>query len=147
MKIVVYIRVNSQNQIEQATEKQISACQEYAKEKGYTIIAQYIDIGSREQFEQMIKDSSKKQFEAIIVYSMERFSRNRYDSVIHKRKLKQNGVKVISVQENFSDDASGILMESVIEGLIEYYSLEHSKKIKAGIERKKKEREMLANEG
>ena len=80
----------------------------------------------------MIKDSKKKKFEAVIVYSMDKFARNRYDSVIHKRKLKQNGVSVFSTKENIENDPSGILMESVIEGLIEYYSIEHSQKIKAG---------------
>lgn len=147
MKAVIYARCNSQNQTENLIEEQIKICEEYAKEKGYTITKKYIDKDSREQFEKMIKDSKKKKFQAVIVCSFDRFARNRYDSAIYKRKLRNNGVSVLSAKENIADDASGILMESVIEGLMEYYSIEHSQKIKEGIARKKKEKEKIANEG
>ena len=95
----------------------------------------------------MIKESANKEFQGILVYQLDRFSRNRYDSAIYKNRLKKNGVRVLSARENISDDASGILMESILEGFIEYQSYEHSQKIKAGIKRKKKEREKVANEG
>lgn len=63
----------------------------------------------------MIKDSSKQEFQIVLVYQLDRFSRNRYDSATYKAKLKKNGVRVVSARENISDDASGILMESVLE--------------------------------
>ena len=112
-------------------QKQIKACEKYAKEKGYTIISKYVDtdINNRKQFQQMIKDSSKKEFQAVIIYSLDRFARNRYDNAIYKRKLKLNGVKVLSTQETLGNNASDILMESIIEGLIEYYDKETNKKV------------------
>lgn len=147
MKAVIYARFSSQNKIEKSIEEQIKTCVEYAKEKGYTIIDQYIDMDSRKQFEQMIKDSSKKEFQAVIVYSLDRFSRNRFDSAMYKHKLKQNGVKIVSTKENIENNASEILMDSILERMAEYYSQELSQKIKAGIARKKKEKEKIANEG
>lgn len=81
----------------------------------------------------MIEDSSKKCFEFVLVYQLDRFARNRYDSATYKTKLKKNGVRVISAKENISDDASGILMESVLEGMAEYYSVELSQKVKRGM--------------
>lgn len=147
MKAVIYARCNSQNQVENSIERQIKTCEEYAKEKGYTITKKYIDVGSREQFEKMIKNSSKKKFQAVIIYSLDRFARNRYNFVLYKNKLKKNGVKLVSTKENIENDASGILLESVLEGMYEYYSQELSPKIKKEIMRKIEERERIANEG
>jgi DNA invertase Pin-like site-specific DNA recombinase len=61
------------------------------------------------------------------------FTRNRYDSATYKARLKKNGVRVLSAKENITDDASGALMEGVLESFAEYYSLELSQKIKRGI--------------
>lgn len=114
-------------------------CYEYAKRNDYNIIAEYIDRATtgtnddREQFQKMIEDSNKKCFEFVLVYQLDRFARNRYDSATYKNKLKKNGVRVISAKENISDDASGILMESVLEGMAEYYSVELSQKVKRGM--------------
>ena len=88
---------------------------------------------NRPQFKQMIKDSKKGGFDFVLVYQLDRFARNRYDSATYKAKLKKNGVRVLSAKENISDDASGVLMESVLEGMAEYYSAELSQKVKRGI--------------
>lgn len=147
MNAVIYARFSSQNQTEQSIKEQIKVCEEYSKEKGYTITDTHIDTDNRKQFEQMVKDSSKKKFQAVIVYSMDRFARNRFDFENYKYKLKQNGVSVLFAKEKISDDASGILLESILESLMKYYSQEHSQKIKEGIARKKKDKERLLNEG
>lgn len=80
----------------------------------------------------MIEDSKKKTFQYVIVYQLDRFTRNRYDSATYKSKLKKNGVRVLSARENISSDASGIIMESVLEGMAEYYSAELSQKVIRG---------------
>lgn len=59
----------------------------------------------------MIADSEKHTFEGVLVYQLDRFARNRYDSAIYKAKLKKNGVRVFSAKENITEDASGILVE------------------------------------
>ena len=81
----------------------------------------------------MIEDSKRKGFQYIIVYQLDRFARNRYDSATYKAKLKKNGVRVLSSKENITDDASGILIEGVLESMAEYYSAELSQKVKRGI--------------
>ena len=81
----------------------------------------------------MIADSNKHCFQVVLCYQFDRFARNRYDSATNKNKLKKNGVRVISARENISEDASGILMESVLEGMAEYYSVELSQKVKRGM--------------
>lgn len=139
MDVVIYARYSSHNQTEQSIEGQIKVCKDYAERNNYKIVHIYKDEArsgtsdSREQFQQMIEDSAKKQFEGILVYQLDRFARNRYDSATYKAKLKKNGVRVLSAKENISDDASGILMESVLEGMAEYYSVELGQKVKRGM--------------
>ncbi len=81
----------------------------------------------------MIKDSSKHLFDAVLVWKTDRFARNRYDSAIYKNALKKNGVKVLYAKENIPDGPEGIILESMLEGMAEYYSAELSQKIKRGM--------------
>ena len=82
----------------------------------------------------MIADSSKHTFGGVLVYQLDRFARNRYDSAVNKSILKKNGVRVLSARENISDDASGILVEGVLESMAEYFSAELSQKIRRGMD-------------
>lgn len=156
MNAVIYARYGSHNQTKCSIEEQLKACYEYAKLNDFTVIGEYVDLAiagtndNRKQFQKMIKDSKRKKFQAVIVYQLDRFARNRYDSAMYKYKLKENGVRVFSAKENISDDASGILMESILEGMMEYYSIELGKKAKKVIARKKVKRKklkQLVNEG
>lgn len=133
-KIVIYARCSSDRQTEQSIEGQLRVCREYAERNDYVVIREYIDraisgtTDNRPEFLRMIEDSKRRDFEFVLVYQLDRFSRSRYDSANYKMKLKKNGVRVLSARENISDDASGILMESVLEGMAEYYSAELSQK-------------------
>ncbi|MEG1142860.1 MAG: recombinase family protein, partial [Clostridia bacterium] len=139
MNVVIYARYSSHNQSECSIQGQVEVCKEFAKRNDYNIIDEYIDRAKsgtkddREQFLKMIEDSNKKHFNGIIVYQLDRFSRNRYDSANYKSRLKKNGVRVFSARENISEDASGILMESVLEGMAEYFSVELGQKVKRGM--------------
>lgn len=121
MNVVIYARFSSHNQTEQSIEGQIKVCKEYADRNNLSIIGIYKDEAKsgtnsdRYDFQRMIKDSEKKQFQGVLVYQLDRFARDRYASAIYKTKLKKNGVRVLSARENISTDASGILMESVLE--------------------------------
>ncbi len=140
MNIVIYARFSSHSQTEQSIEGQLKVCHEYAAANGHYVIEEYIDRAqsgtsdNRTAFQQMIADSDKHTFEAVLVYQLDRFARNRYDSAINKAKLKKNGVRVISAKENITDDASGILVEGVLESMAEYYSAELSQKIRRGMD-------------
>ena len=136
---VIYARFSSHAQTEQSIEGQLRECYDYAKRNDLTIVSEYIDraltgtTDKRPQFLKMIDDSKKKHFEYVLVYQLDRFARNRYDSANYKAKLKKNGVRVLSAKENISDDASGILIEGVLESMAEYYSAELSQKTKRGV--------------
>ena len=83
----------------------------------------------RPQFQQMIKDSERGIFDVIIVWKLDRFARNRYDSARYKTQLKRNGVKLVSATEVISAGPEGIILESVLEGYAEYYSADLSEKV------------------
>ena len=138
-KAVIYARFSSHSQTEQSIEGQLRECYDFAKRSEITIVGEYIDRAltgtsdKRPQFLKMIEDSKKKNFEYVLVYQLDRFARNRYDSANYKAKLKKNGVRVLSAKENITDDASGILVEGMLESMAEYYSAELSQKVKRGI--------------
>ena len=139
MNAVIYARFSSHSQREQSIEGQLKTCYKFAADNGYTVIGEYIDRAqsgtndNRAEFQRMIADSDKHTFNAVIVYQLDRFARNRYDSAINKAKLKKNGVRVVSARENITDDASGILVEGILESMAEYYSAELSQKIHRGM--------------
>ncbi len=139
-KAVIYARFSSHSQTEQSIEGQLKTCYEYAAANNITVVGEYIDraqsgtTDTRIEFQRMISDSDRHTFNAVLVYQLDRFARNRYDSAINKAKLKKNGVRVLSAKENISDDASGILVEGVLESMAEYYSAELSQKIQRGMD-------------
>ena len=135
---VIYARYSSHRQDEQSIEGQLHVCHEYAKRQGFTVVGEYIDRAisgrsdDRPQFQQMIDDSRKKAWQYVIVYKLDRFARNRYDSAIYKHKLKQNGVKLLSAMEQIGDNPESIILEAVLEASAEYYSLELAQKVRRG---------------
>ncbi|WP_409969203.1 recombinase family protein [Bengtsoniella intestinalis] len=139
MNAVIYARYSSDNQREESIEGQLRECMAFAESKGLTIIDTYIDralsakTDNRPEFQRMIKESIKRKFEVIVVWKLDRFSRNRYDSAHYKAQLKKNNVRVVSATESISDDASGILLESMLEGFAEYYSADLSEKVIRGL--------------
>ncbi len=137
-KGVIYARYSSDNQREESIEGQIRDCMAYAEKEGITLLSPYIDralsakTDNRPAFQKMIKDSAKGLFDVVIVWKLDRFARNRYDSAHYKTLLRKNGVQVFSATENISQKSDGILMEAVLEGMAEYYSAELSEKVRRG---------------
>lgn len=136
---VIYARYSSNNQTEQSIEGQIRVCREYAQRNNLAVAGTYIDRATtgtndnREQFQKMLKDSDNKAWDYCLVYKLDRFSRNKYEMAIHRKHLKDNGVKILSAKENIPDTPEGILLESLLEGINQYYSEELSQKTKRGM--------------
>ena len=135
---VIYARFSSSGQREESITGQLRDCKRYAETHGFEVIHEYIDEAktgtsdNRPSFQKMIKDSESKRFNAIIVWKLDRFARNRYDSAIYRARLKKNGVKIYSAMENISDSAEGIIMEGLMESMAEYYSANLSENVKRG---------------
>lgn len=137
-KAVIYARFSSHNQRDESIDAQERACREYAQRNGLQIIEIYADraksgtSSEREEFQRMIKDSGDKKFRYLLIHKLDRFSRNKYDAVIFKKKLRMNGVTIISVTENLDDSPESIMLESVIEGMAQYYSSNLAREVRKG---------------
>ena len=136
---MIYARYSSDNQTEQSIEGQVRVCKEYAERNNISIIDSYIDRAKtgtndrRPAFQRMIIDSSKKEWDYVIVYKLDRFSRNKYETVVHRKALRDNGVKLVSATENIPDTPEGIILEGLLESINQYFSAELSQKIKRGM--------------
>ena len=139
MRGVIYARYSSDNQRAESIEGQIRENIAFANRNGIDIVGTYIDralsakTDNRPEFQRMIKDSAKQGFDVVIVWKLDRFSRNRYDSAKYKAMLKKNDVKVVSATEAISEGAEGIILESVLEGMAEYYSADLAEKVTRGM--------------
>ena len=139
MKAVIYARYSSDNQREESIEGQLRECKEYADRNDMVIVKSYIDralsakTDNRPEFQHMVKDSSSGNFDVVLVWKLDRFARNRYDSAHYKAILRKNGVRVISAKEAISEGPEGIILESMLEGYAEYYSAELSQKVMRGM--------------
>lgn len=139
MKGVIYARYSSHNQTERSIEGQIEDCMAYAKANDIDIIDTYADRAmtgtndNRDAFQKMLKDSSRGLFECVLVWKVDRFGRNREEIAINKVRLKKNGVKMFYAKENIPDGPEGIILESVLEGMAEYYSANLAQNVKRGM--------------
>lgn len=135
----IYARYSCENQTEQSIEGQLRVCQEYAASLGILIVETYIDRAmsgtndNRAAFQQMLKDSDKKQFQYVIVYKLDRFARNKVESVINKKHLQDNGVALLSAMERITDTPEGRMMETILEGFNQYFSEELTQKVNRGL--------------
>lgn len=127
-KAVIYARYSSNNQTEQSIEGQLRYCSDFAERTGLTVVGEYVDRAmtgtndNRPEFQRMIRDSARASWSVIIVWKLDRFSRNRYDSAIYKNKLKKNGVRVISATEAIGEGSEGVIIEAMLEAMAEVYS-------------------------
>lgn len=135
---VIYARYSSHKQGEQSIEGQLTAAKAYAEARGYKIIHEYVDRAmtgrndDRGEFQQMLSDCATKQFQVIIVWKVDRFGRNREEITFNKYRCKKHGVRVEYVAENVGEGPESVILESVLEGMAEYYSLQLSQNIRRG---------------
>ncbi len=138
-RVAEYARFSSDNQRTESIDAQIRAMNQYCKQNHWQIVATYTDeaksatTDNRPQFQQMIKDSRKGIFDIILVHKLDRFSRDRYDSAIYKKRLKKNNVRLCSVLERIDDSPESVMMESVLEGMAEYYSKNLGREVMKGM--------------
>ena len=138
-KAVLYARFSSDNQREASIDAQVRAIRQFADASGIIIVREYVDMArsatsdDRAEFQRMIKDAGRGEFNFVIVHKLDRFARNRSDAVGYRVELARKGVMLTSVLENYdSDTPEGALMEGLSELLAEFYSRNLSREIKKG---------------
>lgn len=134
-----YARYSSDNQREESIIAQNKANEEYCRRKGYVLVKMYYDeaksatTDNRADFQRMIEDSALGIFDVIVVHKLDRFSRDRYNSAYYKRKLRMNKVRLESVLEQLDNSPESIILESVLEGMAEYYSKNLGREVMKGL--------------
>lgn len=138
-KAAIYARYSSDNQRDESIDAQVRAIEEFAVKNSIEIVKIYADKAKsatsdkRPEFQQMIADSSLGMFNTVIVHKLDRFSRDRYDSATYKRKLKMNSIQLISITENLDGSPESLILESVIEGMAQYYSANLAREVMKGM--------------
>ncbi|KUK83744.1 MAG: Recombinase [Pelotomaculum thermopropionicum] len=141
MRAIIYARFSSDNQREESITAQVRACTYYAEEKGYPVLKIYTDearsatTDDRPGFLQMIHDIKNGliKTDIVLVHKLDRFARNRYDSAFYRRELRQANVRLESVLEHLDDSPESVLLESLIEGIAEYYSKNLAREVMKGM--------------
>ena len=140
-RAILYGRFSSNNQREESIDAQIRAMKEYCERNNIEIVGIYTDeaqtgkFDTRDDFQRMMHDVFKNHvlIDLILVHKFNRFARNKYDSAIYKKRLKDIGVKVVSVTQNIDDTPEGAMMESFLEAMDEYYSANLALEVQKGL--------------
>ena len=140
LKAVVYARFSSDNQRDESIDAQLRAIEEYANKNDIKIVNKFIDRAKsatsdkRPAFQEMIKycEADNTGISMVIVHKLDRFSRDKYDSAMYKQKLKVKGIRVVSVLENLDNSPESLILESVIEGMAQYYSANLAREVAKG---------------
>lgn len=150
-RAAIYARYSSDNQREESISAQIYECEQYAKKNELIIVNVYTDEAKsgtsddRPGFQKMIDDAEKNLFDVLLVHKLDRFARDRYDSVIYKRALRNQDISLISVTQPLDDSPESIILESLLEGMDEYYSRNLARESMKGL--KENARNCLFNGG
>ena len=108
-RLVAYYRYSGgSRQTEQSIEGQRRDCEAYARAHGMTILREYVDrhisgkTDDRPAFQQLVADSAAHTFDAVICWKTDRLARNRYDSAVYKKKLRDNREQAATSAESES---------------------------------------------
>jgi len=145
-KCVLYARVSKADQ-SQNPNVQIEPLRKYADALGYEIVDTYIDYVSggsanRPQFQMMLKDARLRKFNMVLVWALDRFSREGINSTLsYIKKLGDNQVGLKSLQESWldtSDRGMTQLLIAIFSWVAEQERIRISERTKAGLARSKK---------
>ncbi|MCB9694330.1 MAG: recombinase family protein [Alphaproteobacteria bacterium] len=142
-RVAIYARCSADKQAEKdlSIPAQLDCCRAGAQQRGWEVVAEYIDAAEsattddRPQFREMIAAARQKPppFDYIVVWKFSRFSRNREDSVLYKRMLERNRVRVVSLNEPVDDSPAGRMLEAILESVDEFYSQNLAQDISRGL--------------
>jgi DNA invertase Pin-like site-specific DNA recombinase len=139
MKAAIYARVSTRDK-GQSNENQLLELRDFAKRIGYTIYKEYCDQESggtseRSKFKQLFLDAHQRRFDAVLFWSLDRFSREGENETLnHLQKLQAAGVHFKSFTEQYLD-STGIFREAIIGFLAAIAKQERvrlSERVKAG---------------
>jgi DNA invertase Pin-like site-specific DNA recombinase len=145
MKVAIYARISTTNKGQDA-DNQIQVLREFSKRMDYEIIMEYVDeisggTSERPAFKRMFTDASKRKFDLVLFWSLDRFSREGTRATIHyMEQLESYGVNFKSYTEQYIDSC-GIFKDvviSLLSTLAKQEKIRISERVKAGLARSSK---------
>ena len=138
-KIVIYARFSSENQREESIDAQLRACKDYARSHKYLVVGEYVDRAftgtndNRPEFQKMIEDSRRGNFELVLVHKLDRFSRNVEQTIRYISELRDSGVELKSVIEQFDNTPEGEFMRNMMSNISQYYVRNLAREVMKGM--------------
>ncbi|ERJ12307.1 recombinase family protein [Haloplasma contractile] len=138
-KAFAYCRYSSDHQRNESIDAQLRAIRKYADNNDILIVQTYIDearsatTDNRPDFLRMFEDIEKVEVDTVLVHKLDRFSRDKYDSAIYKKKLKEKNITLFSITEQLGDNPEDIILESLLEGMSQYYIANLSRETMKGL--------------
>lgn len=151
MKIAIYTRV-SKSDGSQDADNQLNPLRSFADSLEGEIAEEYIDYASggsfdRPNFMRMLNDSDKHKFDLLLIWSLDRFSREGISNTLgYLERLKRNGVAIKSHQESWldtRDEGLGQLLLAIFSWIAQQERRRISERVRAGLERLRKDGKRL----
>ena len=129
-KVIIYCRVSTKEQVDEgnslATQEKV--CKEYAQKYSLDVVETFVEQGEsaktadRTELRKLLAycADKKNQISAVVIYKIDRLSRNTYDYGSLKMILKKCGVEIKSVSENLENSPTGNLMETMLSGFAQF---------------------------
>ena len=145
MKCVIYVRCST-DEIKQDVNNQLEPLRKYAESLGWQVVKEYVDYASggnsnRPQFQQMLSDAKKREFDVILIWALDRFSREGIPNTLsYLQTLKQHNVALKSLQESWldtQDGGMGELLIAIFSWVAKQERIRISERVKAGLKGKK----------
>jgi site-specific DNA recombinase len=139
LRAFIYARYSSNNQREESITAQLEACRDHCKREGLEVVRIFTDEAEsaksddRPGFQDMIDVVSWDPVDFVVVHKLDRFARNRYDAAFYRRKLRDKGARLVSVLEPLDNSPESVILESVLEGMAEYYSKNLAREVMKGM--------------
>lgn len=136
---VIYARYSSHNQKEESIEQQIAECSDFAAKNGIRIVGIYADKAvsgrsdRRPNFQRMMRDAEKRQFQIVVAYKSNRIARNMLNALQYEARLDLLGIKTLYAKEEFGNTAAGRFALRTMMNVNQFYSENMGEDIKRGM--------------
>jgi DNA invertase Pin-like site-specific DNA recombinase len=118
LRTALYARVSMKDK-RQDSQNQLDQLRQFCESQGWNVVHEYVDRASgkrsdREQFQKLFEDASKRKFDVVLFWSLDRFSREGVrETLNHLERLSSYGVNYRSFTEQYLDSL-GIFKDAVL---------------------------------
>jgi DNA invertase Pin-like site-specific DNA recombinase len=153
-RAAIYLRISTRD-VEQTEENQRRQLRDFLDHEGYELAEEFVDHesgrkGRRERsgFDAMFESAENREFDTLVFWSLDRFSREGIRKTIHYlQQLESIGVQFRSYNEpylNTENELVSHILLAVMSYFAEYEAKKISRRTKAGLERARQEGKDIA---